>query len=241
LKNVLILALIGVVVFSIFASLNGHPVQPTETVYVDEHKAAIVDGLSERAPNPTLIQKTVECLSDSGYNVDVYSGKNVTIRLLQDIGGYKILILRLHSVAWCGSLYLFSTEMYTSTDYALEQMAGEVTQASTYDLNEIHYFALNSAFLGKDKPKGMNGTTIMLMGCDGMTSQNALQAFSRRGVKTYISWDGFVDLSHSDEASLRLVKAIYTEGLSPNASVDEVNRQVGPDPYYKSRLVCGLP
>jgi hypothetical protein len=240
---VLILVLIGFVVFSIFASINGHPAtQPTEAVvYVDVHKAAIVDGLSERAPNPTLIQNAIDCLTDAGYTVDVYSGKNVTIRLLQDIGGYRILLLRLHSVAWCGSLYLFSTETYTSTDYALEQMAGEVTQAATYDLNEIHYFALNSAFLGKDKPKGMNGTTILLMGCDGMTSQTALQAFSRRGVQTYISWNGFVDLSHSDKASLRLIKAIFIECLSPKASVEEVNRQVGPDPYYKSKLVCGLP
>ncbi len=243
LRYLLILFFLGIVVISVLISINPHSaLQQTEnTVYVDPHKAAIIDGLDDREPNSALIKNTMQCLSDAGYTVDIYSGNNVTIDLLQNIGGYKVLILRLHSVSWRGGLYLFSNEKYTKTDYTNEQLTGEVTQAATFDANEIHYFALNSGFLGKNKPDGMNGTTLILMGCDGMASQSSLQAFSGRGVQTYISWDGFVDLSHSDEASLRLVQAIYTEGMVPKAAVDKVNNEIGPDPFYKTKLICGLP
>jgi hypothetical protein len=68
-----------------------------------------------------------------------------------------------------------------------------------------------------------------------------IQRFFERGVKAYISWNGYVDLSHSDEATLRLVRALYTEKLGLNEATAEVMKEVGPDPFYNSELECHLP
>ena len=205
-------------------------------------KAAIIDGLYDKAPNITLIEGMVQYLSNAGYTVDVYKGTNVTIDLLRNIGGYKILILRLHSSIHTDNfLYVFSGEKYTESKYIDEQLTGAVRKAYTFNESEPPYFALNSVFIGKLKPNGLNGTTLIMMGCNGTANNYVIQRFFQEGIQTYISWDGYVDLPHSDEATLRLIKAMYLEGLSPEAAVEKVNREVGPDPSYESQLICKLP
>jgi len=205
-------------------------------------RAAILDGLYDKSPNVTLIENMVYYLSDVGFTVDVYRGTNVTIALLRNIGGYKILILRLHSSIHTDNfLYVFSGEQYTESKYVDEQLAGAVRKAYTFNESEPPYFALNSEFIGDSNPQGLNGTTLIMGGCNGAEKEYVIERFIEEGVTAYISWNGYVDLSHSDEASLKLVKALCLERLTPAAAVEEVNREVGPDPTYESQLVCALP
>ena len=201
-----------------------------------------MDGLYDTEPNSTLTGSMMKYLSNAGYAVDVFRGANVTIDLMRNVGGYKILILRLHSAIHTdGFLYLFSGEKYTESKYVNEQLAGAVRKAYTFNENEPPYFALNAVFLGNNKPGGLNGTMIILTGCNGTATQYVIQRFFERGVKAYVSWNGYVDLSHSDEAALRLVRALYSDGLSPKEAVEKVKQEVGPDPFYHSDLVCNLP
>lgn len=205
-------------------------------------KAAILDGLYDKSFNATWTETMVQYLSNAGYMVDVYRGVNVTIDLLRDIGGYNILILRVHSAVHTDNfLYVFSGEVYTESKYVDEQLAGAVRKAYAFNESEPPYFALNSVFIGKRNPKGLNGTTLVMAGCNGTANHYVIQRFFQEGVKAYISWDGYVNLPHSDEATLRVVKAMCVEGLSPDAAVEKVKREVGPDPAYGSQLLCALP
>jgi len=184
----------------------------------------------------------VHYLSKAGYKVDVYRGTNVTINLLRNIGGYEILILRLHSAIHTDNfLYVFSGEQYTESKYVDEQLAGAVRKAYTFNESEPPYFALNSVFMGKNKPNGLNGTTLIMMGCNGTANDYVIKRFFQAGVKTYISWDGYVNLPDSDEATLKLMKAMFSEGLSPNEAVEKVNKELGSDPSYNSKLICASP
>jgi hypothetical protein len=209
---------------------------------IDVPKAAILDGLYCTEPNATLINSLLSYLSDAGYRVDVYTGENVTIGLLRSIGGYQVLILRLHSTIHAdGFLYLFSGENFTTSKYLDEQLTGVVKKAHAFDKNGSAYFALNAMFLGNDQPNGLNGTTIILTGCNGTGAPNMISRLFSRGVKAYVSWNGFVDLSHSDEALLEMAKALFAENLSIGRAVQMVMKEVGPDPYYKSVLECRKP
>jgi hypothetical protein len=208
----------------------------------DIPRAAILDGLYNLEPNLTLTNGLAGFLSDAGYRVDIYRGENVTIKLLENISGYKVLILRLHSAIHTdGFLYLFSGENFTASKYVDEQLTGAVRKAHTFNDNESAYFALNAMFLGNNKPSGLNGSTIILTGCNGTGTPAVVKKLFDRGVKAYVSWDGFVDLSHSDEALFELVKAIYVSGLTVDLAVKKVMRDVGPDPYYKSILEYSSP
>jgi len=250
LRTVVILVAFGLLLLSagiLWVNWSSAPRQPQLQQFqphadVNVPRAAILDGLYDKGLNSTLAGSMAQCLSNAGYMVDVFRGTNVTIDLLRNVGGYKILILRLHSTIHTdGFLYFFSGEKYAESKYVNEQLAGAVRKAYTFNESEPPYFALNAVFLGNNKPDGLNGTTIILAGCNGTATPYVIQRFFERGVKAYVSWDGYVDLSHSDEATLRLVGALYSEGLSPKEAVEEVNREVGPDPFYQSELVCNLP
>jgi hypothetical protein len=245
LRNTVFIVALGLLLLSACALLVNWSFAPQQSqlyTNVNVPRAAILDGLWDTEPNSTLIESMVQYLSNAGYPVDVFRGTNVTIDLLRNIGGYKILILRLHSTINTDRfLYLFSGEKYTESKYAADQLAGTVRKAYTFNESEPPYFALNAVFLGSNKPDGLNGTTVILTGCNGTATPYVIQRFFQKGIKAYISWNGYVDLSHSDEAALDLVRAMYSRGLSPEEAVEEANREVGPDPFYKSELVCDLP
>jgi hypothetical protein len=245
LRNALILVFLCAVLVSAYV-FSGNwfssSQQAEEGGNVNVPRAAILDGLYNKSPNSTLTETMSQYLSNSGYTVDVYKGTNVTIDLLRNIGGYKVLILRLHSgVTTDGRLYIYSGEKYTQDKYVFDQLTEDVKRGNTFDKNETPYFALKSTFFGQSAHDGLNGTTLILMGCNGSANEFIIQDFFQKGIKAYISWDGYVDLPHSDEATLRLVKAMYLEGLSPDVAVEKVNKEVGPDPFYKTKLTCFLP
>lgn len=218
------------------------PQQPGPQTNIDVLKAAILDGLYTIEPNLALTESLTNCLLNAGYNVDLFRGVNVTIDLLRNIGGYKILILRLHSsIHTDGFLYIFSGEKYTESKYVNEQLAGAVRKGYTFNESEPPYFALNAVFLGNNRPDGLKGSTIILTGCNGTGKQYVIQKLFERGVKAFISWNGYVDLSHSDKATLSLVRALYSERLSLKEAVEKVMKEVGPDPFYKSVLEYHVP
>ena len=200
-------------------------------------RAAILDGLYSTRPNSTFIETLTEILEEADFQVDLFRGNSVTIDLLKNVGGYDLLILRLHSGIHTDRwLYLFSGESYTESKYITDQLSGAVRKAYTFDEDEASVFALNSAFLGINDPNSLEGSTIILMGCNATGDSYSIQRFLERGAKAYLAWNGYVDISYTDAATIKLTEAIYSQGLSLDEAVDEVAVEIGPDPIYGSTL-----
>jgi len=206
------------------------------STFNEKLKAVIIDGL-EDDPNPEWIEKVTSYLSSSGYKVDVYKGKNVTINLLLNIGGYKIIILRVHSTIFRSHLFIYSTEKYVESKYVMEQLAGMVERGYVFNKSGPPYFALNAIYLGLRNSKGLKDSIIIMMGCNGTTSPYTIMTLMQKGVKAYISWDGYVTVPHSDLAIVKLIKYICVDNLSLREAVEKVNKNIGPDPHYHSRLI----
>ena len=216
------------------------PPQPAQQTDIGVPKAAILDALYAGPQDLAYEQNLTNYLSIAGYSVDIFRGENVTISLLENIGGYKVLILRLHSaIASDGFLYIFSGENYTPTKYAQEQLSGAVREGITFE--NVSYFALNAVFLGGNNQTGLKDSTVILMGCNGTGDSYTIQRLLDKGVKAYIGWSGYVDLSYSDEITLALVKALYLEKSSAQVAVGEAMREVGTEPAYNSVLECYVP
>lgn len=222
--------------FYFWNNSSTQPVQPTDTnVHTEMPKAAIIDGLYSLFPNPSFVQSVTGNLSAAGFKVDVFRGENVTINLLRNVNGYKVLILRLHSaVGPDGFLYLFSGEPYSPTEYVFEQRSGSVRKGITDDRDE--FFAINAAILGKENPSGLNDSTLILMGCNGTSDEMTIDVLLEQRVKTYISWSGKVGPAHTDEATMILVNALYIQKLNVGNAVAKTMTEVGPDPTFKSIL-----
>lgn len=204
---------------------------------VDFSRAVVIDGIGLTKPNLVFLEGVREVLVKAGLNVESFCGSQVTIRLLDDFGGYGLVILRAHSAIDTkhGFLYIFSAESYSRDKYLNEQYYGAYREAYTFDSNEGPYFALRADLLGSEG--GLKGSVIILMGCNGTNSDHAIEKLFERGVKAIIAWDGYVDLEYTDKVVLALLRLVYEEGLSFCEAVQRVMDMMGPDPIWGSRLV----
>jgi hypothetical protein len=91
-------------------------------------KAAIVDQLDLRNPNPAFINEAKLILSRAGLQVDVYPPEAVTISLYKDVSakGYRLIVFRVHmgvnDEAGGKPVGLFTSESYSQFDYQVEQL-----------------------------------------------------------------------------------------------------------------------
>jgi len=197
-------------------------------------KAVILDTLK---PNPAFIERVQACLEEAGYQVDIYQGEEVTVKFLENFpGGYRLVILRLHSALYRDEgLYFFTGEPYTTTKYVYEQLVGDVKRAYAYE-GAKPVFAVSQAFIGQHLKGKFKNAVIIAMGCDTMTDPLMPTQFIRQGALAYIGWGGLVTLPHSDRAVAHLIENLYAKGLTIEEAVKDTMRQVGPDPQYHAKL-----
>ncbi|OGO51528.1 MAG: hypothetical protein A2148_01220 [Chloroflexi bacterium RBG_16_68_14] len=219
-------------------------------------KAAIVDQASLSQANPSFVQKATSTLEQAGYVVDYYPGGQVTVDFYRELPtrGYDLLVLRTHSGLVRegdqeNEAFLFTSEPYSQTEYVDDQQARRLIMA-TYDttsgvsveLSELsRYFGIVAEFVKSAMKGRFDDTTIILMGCNGLTSNTLAKAFVERGAKQVASWDGLVSASHTDAAAERLLEHLLVEGLSLEEAVARTMAEVGPDPTYQSKLLSYPP
>lgn len=212
----------------------------------DGPRAAIVDQLQLTSPNPQFVADATQLLAENGYTVDYFPGEAVTVDFYRNLPKrrYDLLILRVHSTAQVSrgadevrSVSLFTNEPYTKTGYYQEQVAGRIGFASYKDRVE-QYFGITSGFITDSMKGGFKGTTVIMMGCEGLVNEKAAEAFTRRGAKDFIGWDGLVSAEHTDEATLKLLQHLVVEGASADEAIARTMTEVGPDPDFGSQLLA---
>lgn len=209
------------------------------TLTSNNHKRALIlDGLHELRPNNTFIQEAVNLLEKNGFQVYLLQGRKVTVESLLNMEHYDIIVLRLHSgISINGALYLFTGEPYNEENYLAWKLLGIVARGEVFYENKT-FFALNANYLGKNIPNSLNGSIVILMGCDGAKDQKFVKNLLGRGVKAYIAWDGYVSIEYSDIVVIELLKNLIEYKLNPLNAVNKIMSELGPDPYYGAFLRC---
>lgn len=207
------------------------------------HKAAIVDHLSIHQPNPTFNQTASAILEEAGFTVDYYPGEEVTVDFFRNLPkhDYGILVLRVHSgigVVEKDWVCLFTSERYTRSKYVDEQLAGRIMAACYQNPPEPPYFfGVNPDFIRLSTKGRFQNTIVIMMGCDGLRYPTMAEAFISKGAKAYISWDKAVLASHTDEATIHLLRQLVIEKQTIEKAVSETNKEIGPDPLDGSILL----
>jgi len=247
----ILVAIIAVSSFFLYSMLNSPPEQtlinPTLQFTPDnpnpQLKAAIVDHLSLTAPNQTFIETATNTLKQAGYTIDYYSGEKVTVQFYRNLPthGYKVIILRVHSaIGKEGSppIVLFASEPYSETRYVYEQLTVQLTRVHYLVGNvEQLYFGIVPNFIESSLNGRFNNTLIIMMGCNGLTYTDMAEAFVEKGAKVYISWDGTISASHTDQATTCLLQQLIIEKQTIKQAVEETMKEVGPDPAHNSALI----
>jgi hypothetical protein len=210
--------------------------------------AAIVDQLSLTEPNPTFAATATNLLEQGGYAVDYYPGEQVTVEFYRGLPahGYDLLVLRVHSGMATddgvptGYLGLFTGEPFSEVFHDAETWedaeAGRLGRARQGD-GSPEYFSIVPDFIESSMRERFEGTTVIMMGCDGLRTDATAEAFVRKGAKAVVGWSGRVSASHTDAATERLLQHLLIEEHTSREAVARTMAEVGPDPQYHSTLV----
>jgi hypothetical protein len=227
-------ALVGALVF--WGPSSGGPPGP-ET-------AVIVDQLSLTQPNAAFAEEARSVLEQAGYLVDDFEGEEVTVEFYSGLPlrDYDLVILRVHSgqaAVWgepTDYVGLFTGEPYNDTKYAEAEDAGLVGAATYYHGSE-RIFGISPEFITSGMWGKFHGTTVIMMGCDGLKSETTARAFIDKGAKAVVGWSGRVSAKHTDAATERLLQHLLIERHTMRDAVALTMAEVGPDPDYGSTLL----
>lgn len=224
-------------------------------------KAAIVDQLSLTFPNQDFVDKATDILEGAGYAVDYYPGEAATVEFYRDLPqqDYELLVLRVHSAllkhltprpgassaaieravaALEDNVFLFTSDSYSDTQYLEEQTALRLVPVDYVEHPPPYtgYFGIAADFVRSSMRGKFDGTTVVLMGCDGLTFDATAAAFIAKGAGAVLGWDGAVSASHTDGAVERLLHYLLVEDMTPSEAVARAMADTGPDPSYGSKL-----
>jgi hypothetical protein len=207
-------------------------------------KAAIVDQLAVLEPNQSFIDQATAELEAAGFEVDVFTGKEVNVRLYQRLPeyGYELIVFRAHAgllkaeegeevVGVKQDTYLFTAEEYNQYKYVREQLDDQLLPAEM-DQSFPLVFAVNSGFILKKTEGNFDNTVIIMMGCSCAYLNDMAAAFTLKGASAYLGWDGSVDLGYVDQAAAELISGLCSGGMT----VGEAVASIGPDPYWGAGL-----
>lgn len=212
----------------------------------DALTAIIVDQLDLTVPNPEFVADVTELLERDGYSVDYVGGDDVTVDFYRTLpkGDYDLVILRVHSTAEVSrgddsvtSVSLFTGQSYSETLYYEEQLRGAVGFAQ-YTEDSPKLFGVTAEFVRNDMEGRFDDTVVLMMGCQGFINAEGAEAFSEKGARTFIGWDGLVSADHTDEATRLLLRHLISDGAGSRDAVDLTMAEIGPDPDFGSQLVA---
>jgi hypothetical protein len=212
-------------------------------------KAAIVDQLSVNLPNAEFVQRATATLEGAGYIVDYYPGDQTDVEFYRRLPvlDYDVLVFRNHAdrlqaIEPSGERFdeviLFTSERYDRGRYIDDQAANRLVIASYPEDDTETFFGISSRFIKDGMIGEFHGTTVIMMGCEGLLNDSTAQAFIDRGAETYISWDETVSVQHTDAAGERLLDLLYAQKLPAAAAVDQTMAELGPDPFFGSSLLA---
>jgi len=134
-------------------------------------KAAIIDQLHDDIPNILLQQKATELLAAAGYEVDLFTTKDITLDFYKRLPSmnYDLVMIRTHGASDENdndSVTLFTGEKYQTDKYISEQLFGQVKRAVpllevTFFVNseETEWIIVNDTYSTLSKPAEKRITT----------------------------------------------------------------------------------
>ena len=211
-------------------------------------RAAIVDQLSITHPNPGFVDDATGQLTRAGYAVDYFPGEQVTVDFYRQLAErhYDYLVLRVHIARfegeWRGETYdqpvLFTSEPYSADQYIGEQWDLLLNPVFAYE-GAPRFFGVAPNFI--EEGGGFDGTTVVLMGCSGLSTEALAAAFIDQGADGVVGWNDLVSAPHTDAATSKLLSSLLFDGLSPQEAAASTNAELGTDPVYDSHLLAYAP
>jgi len=227
--------------------------------------AVIVDQLQLTSPDEAFVDDATRTLRAAGYAVDYVPGEQVTVDYYRELPskGYGLILIRAHSgfvlrdpqpasdTRVSGDTFLFTSEPYSDDTHAEDQESRRLSVAyyvdtglESLDADELlrafqtepRYFGIKPGFIQSSTRGRFRNSTVVLMGCNGLTTDSLAKAFVRKGARAVVGWDEAVTAGHTDDATELLLGHLLGEKVSTREAVAGTAAEVGPDPTYGGKL-----
>ena len=224
---------------SLFKVFQGEHGETDGRVTVRDNGVVIVDQFYEN--DPSFTEEMTKLIESLGYKVQVFKGEDVTVDFYKTLPklGAGLYILRVHAGVLNTSMetYLFTSEEYNQIDHWVEQLTGQVAKGFANPISEENpVFAVGPAFVEMSMEGDFRGAAVILSSCLGLYDPRLAEAFVKKGVRVFISWDEKVSLSHTDKAVLRLVELLLADRVTVKEAVSKVMEEVGVELEYGAVL-----
>jgi len=130
-KVLLSISVIAIIAFSFMLFQNGN----TEiSTYEGNPKAVIIDQLYDDIPNQDFLEKATEYFKVAGYEVDIFTTKQVTVDFYKRLPemNYKFILVRTHGLNddTDNNVSIFTGEKYQIDHYIQEQLLGQIKKGA---------------------------------------------------------------------------------------------------------------
>jgi len=221
LREIAVLAT-AVVLVSVFSTLAF--VQNQTTLDDRMPKAVIIDQLHDDIPNLYFQQNLTEYFETAGYDVDLYTTKDITVGFYKELPSmnYEFIVVRTHALGFGTvetSPSLFTGEKYELYKYTQEQLAHQVGKGVPYTFDEVKeidrekisnqtYFVVGSKFVDQVMVGEFPDSVIILAGCETISSGLLSQSLIDRGASVVVGWNDIVLSSQNDRVTLAFLEKV---------------------------------
>jgi len=215
----------------------------SKSVYESQSKprAAIIDQLGGLYPNPVFISGIRTELEKCGYEVNLFSGDDITVDLYRKLPtyGFRFLLFRVHATVppaeapYAGRTMLYTNEIYDKHTHLQDQLFERVVPAATED-NATRCFAVSSDYISGFSEGQYDRSIIVMMGCSSLQVPDMAKAFVDRGAAAYVGWSGTVKLNYVDSATLTFINNLCSKKLTIKDALTRTVEENGLDPDYDS-------
>ena len=134
---------VSILAISFHDTVEANNVNSSDTI----PKAVIIDQLYDDTQNKWFHEKASEFLEGAGYQVDIFTTKDITVDFYKKLPlqNYKFVIVRSHGAAdenAQNSVTLFTGEKYVTDKYISEQLFGQIKKGAP--LQEVNFFTNGS-------------------------------------------------------------------------------------------------
>ena len=240
LREIAVLAT-AVVLVSVFSALAF--VENQTTLDDGIPKAAILDQLHDGYPNPVFQQNATEYFKTAGYDVDLYTTKDITVDFYKKLPSmdYEFIVIRSHATGFYfkyPSEALFTGEKYSPNKHSVDQLSGHVGSAATFRVVKMPnispekianntYFVIGSKFVDEKMVGKFPGSVIVLAGCYTAGSEVLSQSLLDRGASVVVGWDNTVLPRQNDKVILAFLEKMLVDGEVVPEAVSSVTNEFG--------------
>ena len=194
--------------------------------------------------NPQFTNEVTSFLTSKDITTNTFKDANITVDFYRQLPKYgsNLVVLRIHAGVLehdpTKPTFLFTEEPYNTYEYLFEQLSEQVQSGKIDpdDSAEEPVFTVGPLFVSASMEGSFSDSIVVMSSCLGLYSTQLAEAFIERGAKAFISWDEKVSLTHTDEATMVLLRSLIEYGMTVSEAVEKAMNDVGPDTAYNSML-----